>query len=83
MTIKNKAMKLKEFLNLISDEEVRIELEIEEPSMENYIYACFWLSDYRTYDDSTKLWCDYVVDSFSFSTEYTGSDIAIHIKPSA
>lgn len=75
-------MKLKEFLELISDEEVRVELEIEEPSMENYIYVCFWLSDYRTYDDSTKLWCDYVVDSFSFSTEYTSSDIAIHIKPS-
>lgn len=75
-------MKLKEFLNLISDEEVRVELEIEEPSVENYIYACFWLSDYRTYDDTAKYYCDYVVESFSLSTEYASSEIEIHIKPS-
>lgn len=42
-------MKLSEFLGFITDEEARIELEIDVESEDDYVYHSFWLSDYREF----------------------------------
>ena len=73
-------MILKDFLKLITDEEARIELEIDEEDREDYIYSSFWLSDYKSYLDSAKYYSDYIVTGFRFSTEFSESDITIEIK---
>lgn len=78
--IKNKVMKLQEFLNFIEDEEVRIELEIDDPTKDDYFYSYFWLSDFRTSDDIAKYYKDCKVQSFSFIPEASGCDIKIQIK---
>lgn len=70
-------MKLEEFLSLIQDEDVRIELAIEEPSKDDYVYHQFWLSDFRSDLGITKHYREYQVKSFGF---FTGADIQIVIK---
>ena len=73
-------MKLQKFLDLIEDEEVRIELEIDEPDKNEYQYHYFWLSDFRTSDDIAKYYRDCEVDSFSFMPEVSNCDIKISVK---
>ena len=75
-------MALKDFLRLLSDEEARIELEIDEPFKDDYLYSYFWLSDYLTGDNAAKYYNDYVVDSFNLNPEDENSEISIRIKPS-
>lgn len=77
-------MTLKEFLSLIEDGEVRIELEIDwdEDAGEEYQYHHFWLSDFRTNDDIAKYYRHYNVGSFSFMTEQeNNAELRICIKP--
>lgn len=63
-------MTLQEFLSLIQDEDVRIELEIDDGSSDEYKYHHFWLSDFRSCDDiAAKYFKDYNVSSFSFEPE--------------
>lgn len=72
-------MKLKNFLSLIQDEEVRIELEIDDK--EDYQYYHFWLSDFHSNINIVKHYIDYDVDSFSFYPEQdANADISIHVK---
>ena len=70
-------MILKDFLKLITDEEARIELEIDSKDVEDYSYESFWLSDYR--DGYDKQYDNYKVTGFRFSTEFSDSDITIEI----
>ncbi len=63
-------MTLKEFLSLIQDEETRVELEIDEPSKDDYSYHHFWLSDFRADLDAAKYYRDCKVSSFSFEPEH-------------
>lgn len=70
-------MILKDFLSFITDEEARIELEIDSKDAEDYIYESFWLSDYR--DEYDKQYDDYKVIGFRFSTEFSDSDITIEV----
>ena len=69
-------MILKDFLSFITDEEARIELEIDLDDAN--IYESFWLSDYR--DGYDKQYDDYEVIGFRFITEFSESDITIEIK---
>ena len=72
-------MKLEDFLFLIQDEEVRIELEIDDE--EDYQYHHFWLSDFRSNLDIAKHYRDYDVSSFSFEPEEErNAQIRIYIK---
>ena len=72
-------MKLEDFLFLIQDEEVRIELEIDDE--EDYQYHHFWLSDFRSSLDIAKYYRDYDVSSFSFvPEEERNAQIRIYIK---
>lgn len=72
-------MKLEDFLFLIQDEEVRIELEIDDG--EDYQYHHFWLSDFRSNLDIAKYYRHYDVSSFSFEPEKEkNSQIRIYIK---
>ena len=76
-------MKLEDFLCLIQDEEARIELEIDDDEQfrDGYLYTHFWLSDFRTSDDTAKYYKDYSVSSFSFEPEIEGdAQIMIQIK---
>lgn len=72
-------MILKDFLKLITDEEARIELEIDSKDAEEYLYESFWLSDYRSDLDTAKYYNDYKVTGFRFNTEFSESDITIEI----
>ena len=72
-------MKLEDFLFLIQDEEVRIELEIDDE--EDYQYHHFWLSDFRSNLDIAKYYSHYDVISFSFELEKErNAQIRIYIK---
>lgn len=74
-------MKLKDFLSLIQDEEVRIELEIDFEDDVDYIYTHFWLSDFLTDDDTAKYYKDFKVSGFSFEPEdEKNAQIRISIK---
>lgn len=76
-------MTLQEFLYLIEDEEVRIELEIGviEDNGEEYQYHHFWLSDFRSNFDIAKYYRNYDVSSFSFEPEEeNNAQIRIFIK---
>ena len=73
-------MILKDFLSFITDEEVRIELEIDSKEAEDYLYESFWLSDYRSDFETVKYYNEYEVTGFRFSTEFSESDITIEIK---
>lgn len=72
-------MILKDFLSFITDEEARIELEIDSKDAEDYSYESFWLSDYRDGYNSNKQYDNYKVIGFRFSTEFSDSDITIEI----
>lgn len=75
-------MKLEDFLFFIQDEEARIELEIDEDDKNDYQYHHFWLSDFRTSDDTAKYYKDYRVSCFSFEPEIErNAKIRIQIKP--
>ena len=77
-------MTLQEFLSLIEDEEVRIELEIGviEDNGEEYQYHHFWISDFRSNLDVAKYYRDYNVNSFSLMPEQEkNAQIRIYIKP--
>ena len=71
-------MILQDFLKLITDEEARIELEIDSKEAEDYLYSNFWFSDYR--DGYDHEYDDYEVTGFRFSTEFSESDITVEIK---
>ena len=75
-------MTLQDFLSLIQDEDVRIELEIDDGSSDEYKYHHFWLSDFGTYDDiAFKCFGDYNVSSFSFvAEEENNAQMRIFIK---
>lgn len=71
-------MTLKEYLSLIVDEEVRVELEIETEGEDDYLYASFWLSDFRIGYRSE--YSDWTVKSVSFIPEKDSrAEISIHI----
>lgn len=76
-------MTLQEFLSLIEDEEVRIELEIDDGSSDEYKYHHFLLSDFSTYNDiAARYFEDYNVSSFSFEPEdEKNAQIRIQIRP--
>ena len=59
-------MKLKDFLSLIIDEDVRIELELDIEEEDEYLYTSFWLSDYRKGISAAKRYEDWEVESISF-----------------
>lgn len=74
-------MKLQEYLQLISDEDARIELEIEletDDGSDDYKYVQFWLSDYR--EGLHKAYDGWTVVSTSFEYKVFPSDISIQIK---
>ena len=73
---------LEEFLGLIEDEEVRVELEIDfgEDGDEEYHYYHFWYSDYRVSDEVVKEYRKYKVTSFSLLTEVSSAEIKICVK---
>lgn len=73
-------MKLKDFLSYITDEEVRVELEIDECDGREYLYESFWFSDYNADLDTAKYYNNYKVTGISFSTEFSGSNIQIQIS---
>ena len=72
-------MKLEDFLSLIQDEEVRIEVEINDGTSD-YHYLNFWLSDYRSSLDIVKYYKDWTVVNISLLTKEKESEIAICIK---
>lgn len=63
-------MTLKEYLSLIRDEDVRIELEIDIEEERDYLYTTFWLSDFRDGIRYGKTHCldyaEWTVESVSF-----------------
>ncbi len=73
-------MKLKDFLKYISDEEVRIELEIDEGDDHDYVYESFWFSDYLVNSGKYNKYKKYEIKSISFLTEFSESEIRIQIK---
>ncbi len=77
-------MTLQEFLSLIEEEEARIELEIDDDEQlwDGYVYTDFWLSDFRTSDDTAKYYKNYRIISFSFEPELeNNTKIRIRIEP--
>lgn len=74
-------MKLKELLNLISDEDVRIELEVDIEEKDDYLYTAFWLSDFRGGVESCTSYKDWIVEAVSFYSRIVGNaEISIRIK---
>lgn len=73
-------MKLKDFLKYISDEEVRIELEIDEGDGHDYMYESFWFSDYLVNPGKYIKYKKYEIKRISFLTEFSESEIQIQIK---
>ena len=69
---------LKNFLNLISDEDVMLELEIDEPYEDDYIYHNCWLSDFKN-DKELIQYLNYKVTNISFCTEFSDSELSISI----
>lgn len=71
---------LKDYLGLITDEDVRIELEIDTEEEEYYSYESFWLSDFRVGFHSE--YSEWKVKQVSFIPEMDNSaEILIQIKP--
>jgi hypothetical protein len=71
-------MTLKEYLSLIVDEDVRVELEIETEGEDDYQYKSFWLSDFR--EGSCSEYSEWTVESVSFMPEDNCAEISIQIK---
>lgn len=72
-------MTLKDFLKLIQDKEARIEVEINDETLD-YHYRYFWLSDYRSGFDVIKDYRYWTVDHISFLTMDNESQITIGIR---
>ena len=73
-------MTLKEYLRLIVDDDVRIEIEIETDGEDDYQYKSFWLSDFR--EGFRSEYSDWTVNSVSFIPEKDSrAEISIHITP--
>lgn len=72
-------MTLKEYLRLITDEEVRIELELDVEGEDEYSYKSFWLSDFRV--GSCSEYSEWTVERVSFMPEDSSAEISIQIKP--
>ena len=70
---------LQEYLRLIADEEVRIELELVVDGEDEYPYKSFWLSDFRVGWDSE--YAEWTVKSVSFMPDDNFAEISIRIKP--
>lgn len=70
-------MKLQEYLKLISDEDCRIELELDDGS-DDYKYVHFYLSDYR--EGLHRDYDNWTVVSTSFECNQRFADISIQIK---
>lgn len=71
-------MTLKEYLSLIVDEEVRVELEIETEGEDEYSYKSFWLSDFR--EGFRSEYSDWTVNGVSlFPEKDRMAEILIHI----
>lgn len=70
-------MKLKEYLQLISDEDARIELELDDGS-EHYKYVYLCISDYR--EGLHKAYNNWTVVSTSFKHHLFYANISIQIK---
>lgn len=77
-------MLLKEFLKLITDENIDVELVLDIESEPSYIYTNFWLSEFRNKESSYyKKYNDWVVEDFSLTAiMYYHANISIQIKPS-
>lgn len=76
-------MTLKEILDLIRDEEARIEVEYYKyyTKEDEYMYFSFWLSDYRQIGDRITSYLDNKVISVSFDDQNEKqSQILIHIE---
>lgn len=72
-------MKIKDFLKFISDEEVRIELQIDIESEDDYLYTSFWFSDYRKAENFE--YAEWIIESISFvPVMYSEAQISIQIK---
>lgn len=79
-------MTLKEYLSLIRDEDVRVELELDIEDEKDYLFLSFWLSDFRTGIRYGKTHClDYAkwtVECVSFVPVMDDSaNLLIQIKP--
>lgn len=71
-------MTLKEYLSLIADEEVRIELELDIETENDYLYKSFWLSDFRT--GYLSEYSEWTVEAV-FCVTNDSADLSIQIKP--
>ena len=59
-------MKLKDFLRLISDDDARIELQLDLDNEDEYFYSHFWLSDYLLNSPDARKYENWIVQSISF-----------------
>ena len=73
-------MTLSEFLSLIADEDVRIELRIEDNKGEDY--TSFWLSDFREGNGESVEYKEWKVLGFDFYPNDYAARISIHITKS-
>ena len=73
-----KVITLKEYLSLIVDEDIRVELEVYGED-DYYSHKSFWLSDFRAglHSDYSKWAVEYV----SFMPDDSSAEILIQIKP--
>lgn len=73
-------MTLKEYLSIIVDDDVRIEIEIDAEGEDDYQYKSFWLSDFR--EGFRSEYSDWTVNSVSFVPERDNrAELSIHITP--
>lgn len=73
-------MTLRDFLKLIQDEELRIEIEVDTGENE-YKYFSFWLSDYVELGGRITSYIDCEVESIRFSDfNDPHSELLIHIE---
>ena len=73
-------MTLRDFLKLIQDEELRIEIEVD-TGEEEYSYFSFWLSDYVELGNRITSYIDYDVESIRFNDfNDPHSELLIHIE---
>lgn len=73
-------MTLKEYLSLILDEDVRIEIELDVEGEDEYLYKSFWLSDFR--EGFRSEYSEWVVGGVSFIPEKDSkAEISIYITP--
>lgn len=71
-------MTLKEYLSLIIDDEVRIELELDIEEEDEYTYKTLWLSDFR--NGAPHEYSEWTVEGVSFIPIKSVAEISIRIK---